>query len=266
MGDGLSLRPSEAVEGGAVAPDGDYTVAEANVIIFDYNGKAKASTGAMLNLVGDDGAEYAQFYSAGDPARIAPSDDGRRIVPASDEVKGLNKSTNLYTLLSNTVNAGFPENKMSDDITAIFKGMRATWQALLQQERKTLKRDDTRERFIPVPIKILQLPWEKKGAKTAAKAPAAAVKAATTKAATTKAAKAEEEAEDDGVTAKAVEVVRKLVEEKGPVTRQQVGVAVFKLKDPQRDAIAKAVFSAELQSALMAEGFSIDGETISAAE
>lgn len=253
---GLSLRPSEAVEGAAVAPDGNYTVAESGAVVFDYGGKAPAATALRWKLVGDDGAEFVQHYSAGDPTRLAPSEDGKKLVPANESVKGLNKSTNAFVLLSNTVNAGFPENRVSDDVS-IFVGMYAQFQQIPEPERKTLKRDDTRQRVIPVPVKILRLPWEKKGAKTAvaavAKKPAKAVEAA----------EAAEAAEEDSIVAKTVQLVKELVDKKGSVTRKEAGIAVFKLKDADRDKMAKFVYSPELLAAVMEAGLTVDGETIS---
>lgn len=253
---GLSLRPSDAIEGSAVAPDGNYRITGSKVELWDYNGKAPATVAIKLTMSGDDGSEFVQYYSAGDPTRLQPSEDGKRLVPTSEAVKGLNKSCNAFILLSNMVNAGFPENKIGDDMS-VFEGTYAQFQQIPEPERKTLKRavdENRRQSVIPVPVKILQLPWEKKGAapKTAAKA--------TGKATATKV----EETTNDSIMEKAVDLAREQIAQKGSVTRKEIGVAVFKIKDPDRDKIARVVYGAEFLAACVGAGLAVDGETISA--
>lgn len=257
MGESISLRPSEMVEGGAVPVDQNLTIKEARFCLYDYNGKAPMTTAGRLNLVNDEGVEYTQYYSVGDPERFKPSDDGKRLV-AVGAAQAVSKSSNFFILANEAVNAGFPENKIGDDITA-FEGLYAFWIGLPEPKRSGLVKapvvegQTVREKVVLVPSKIHKLPWEKKaaGAKATAGKPPVGMK---------------EEEEPGDVTADAVEFIGKVVADGGgSATRQEVAVRAFKdlANDPNRDAIAAAIYAPITQAALIADGFKVEGETIS---
>jgi hypothetical protein len=257
----VSISPSSMVEGGAIPVDKNLTVKEARFVLFDYQGKAKPTTAARLILVDDDGVEATQHYSAGDPERFVPSQDGLSLVPVG-AATSLSKSSNFHLLMANLVSAGFPENKLEDGNINILEGMYAFWIGVPEPKRSGLIRTPEQaargERMVPVPSLILKLPWEKKSKAPTAKPSATAAVAA--------AAVAEVEDEGDNITAKAVKFITSAVEkEGGSVTRQKLAVAVFKdlAKDPDRDAVASAIFSPEIQAALLGAGLKIKGETIS---
>lgn len=243
----VSLRPSDAAEGGVMPTDQDLEIKEARFVIWDYQGKAPASLAAKLILLADDGSEYAQYYSAGDPKRFVPTPDGEGILPASDSAAKLSKSSNYVLLMQELVNCGFPENRLGDDITVIER-TKAHWIAKPQPERIGLKREPgRREAMMLVPSQILKLPWEKKGKVTA---------------------KAAAKSMDSNYLDKAMAVIGKVLEEKGgECTRQDVAVAVFRdlAKDPDKNQVAKVIFSVEMQAVLAQAGYTLDGETISAA-
>lgn len=251
----VSIRPSEMVEGGVVPVDRNMTVKEARFALFNYVNKAgetvATTTAARLTLAEDDGSEHVQHYSAADPARFLPSQDGKELIPVGAD-PSLNKSSNFYVLMSNLISAGFPENRLSADIS-VLDGLYAFWIGIPEPKRPGLARTsdpEGRVRVIAVPSQIHNLPWEKAKAASGAKAaPGAGGKSG------------------EGVNGKAVEFIGKVVDEVGSITRQQLAVRVFKdlAKNPDRDAIATALFSPEIQAALIGAGFVVDGETITRA-
>ncbi len=108
--DNASLKPSEMVAGGAVPVDKNMEIREARFVVFDYQGKGNPTVAARLLLVDDDGVEFTQHFSAADPKRFQPSQDGKSVVPLG-AAEQLSNSSNFYVLLNNMVSAGFPENR-----------------------------------------------------------------------------------------------------------------------------------------------------------
>ena len=261
----VSIRPSDFVEGGAVPVDKNLLWKEARFNRFDYtkkDGTIVASTLALrITFLDDDGGEYVQQYSAGDLERFQPNpEDGGKTLVAVGTAQALSKSSNMYVMLNALINAGFPENRIPENgDVSVFDNLYTYNIGLPEPKRSGLVRaavaegETIRERVISVPSRILRLPWEKKDAKSAAKAPAAKGKPA---------APAAESDED--VTAQAIAFVGKHLVD-GETTRQKLAVAVFKdLKnDPHKDAIAGLIYKPEFQGALLANGYSLDGEKIS---
>jgi len=260
----VSIRPSDFVEGGAVPVDKNLLWKEARFNKFDYtkkDGTIVASTLALrVTYVDDDGGEYVQQYSAGDLERFQPNPaDGGKTLVAVGTAQALSRSSNMYVMLNALINAGFPENRIPEDgNVSIFDGLYTYNIGMPEPKRSGLVRaavaegETVRERIISVPSQILRLPWEKKGTKPAAKAPAAKGKAAI------------ETENDNDVTGQVIAFVGKHLVD-GETTRQKLAVAVFKdlAKDPNKDAIASLIFKPEFQGALLANGYSLDGEKIS---
>lgn len=253
----VSIKPSEMVEGGAVPVDRNLTWKECRFNLFEYKTKAGevvATTCALrINYVDDDGQDYEQQYSVSDPERFIPSQDGKTLV-AVGSAEVLSKSSNFYVLMNALVNAGFPENKLEEDVSSL-DGLETYNIGVPMPKRAGLKASEPaeggRERVLSVPSQIIKLPWEKKG-KTTAKS------------------KAKEETEDEGgdVTDAALEFVGKAVDEESPITRQKLATRLFKTeaKNPNKDAIATLLFKPEFQVTLLANGYTVDGEEISKAE
>src|SRR3990170_8564334 len=97
----VSIRPSNFVEGGAVPVDKNLLWKECRFNLFDYtrkSGEVVATTvAAKITYVDDDGTEYDQQYSVGDPERFMPSKDGKTLI-ATVEGSSLSKSSNFYIL------------------------------------------------------------------------------------------------------------------------------------------------------------------------
>ena len=250
---GVSIRPSDFVEGGAVPVDRNLLWRECRFNLFDYGGKAPATTAAKVVYVDDDGQEFEQQYSVGDPERFMPSQDGKTLV-AVGVAMALSKSSNFYLLINSLINAGFPENKLSEDLSTL-DGLYTYNIGLPEPKRaglaKAVASDQTREKIISVPSQILRLPWEKGKGAAVAKASATGV----------------EEGDEDAIAAKAVAFVANHLGEDGSTTRQNLAVAVFKdlAKDPDKDAVAGLIFKPEFAATLLAAGYTVSGETISKA-
>src|SRR3990167_6088446 len=122
-GQTAGLKPSEFVEGGGVVSDVDVGLKEVAFVLWDYNGRAPVRNPAiMAKMVEDEGTEHVQYWSAGQSKDWMPSEDGKKLV-AVGSGSGLNSGSNAGILLTSIVNAGFPEDKIGDDIT-VFQGMR----------------------------------------------------------------------------------------------------------------------------------------------
>lgn len=261
MTNGVSIRPSEFVEGGAVPVDRNLTWKECRFNLFDYTRKdgtvVATTTAARITYQDDDGQEFVQQYSAGDPDRFIPSQDGKTLVPVGT-AQVLSKSSNFFILMNALINAGFPENRLGEDIS-VLDGLYTYNIGLPEPKRAGLVRqavEGARERVLSVPSQILRLPWEKKGKVAPARGKAAAVPAAD--------AGGEGETGDE-ITKKALDFVSKHLGPSGVVTRQQLAVSIFKdlAKDPDKDAVATLIFKPEFAGALLANGYKVDGEKIS---
>lgn len=259
---GVSLKPSDAVEGGAVPVDMNLLYKEARFNVFDYTtkeGKVVGTTVALrVKSVNDDGSEYEQQYSVGDPGRFTVSEDGKSI-----EGPNMSKSSNAFLFLKGLVDAGFPENKLGDDIS-VLDGTYAYHIGVPEPKRSGLaprpvaEGQVVRPKTLSIPSKILRLPWEKKtGAKGAATKPAAKGKVADENVGDGE----NDMGDNDGVVAKAVAFVAAHATE-GKAIRKSLGVAVFKelAKDPDKDAIAEMIYAKdapEFEAGLAAEGITL---------
>ena len=247
----VGWKPSDFVEGGAVPVDKNLTWKENRFNVFDYtkkDGTVVASTVALrVTYVDDSGNEFVQQYSAADKERFTPSPDGKTLVAITEGAK-LTKSSNFAILVNALINAGFPENRIpeSGDVS-VLDGLYTYNIGLPEPKRAGLQREEgARERVLSVPSKILRLPGEKKG-----------------RAATKTAAKGGDDGVD--VTALALKFVADNLGDDGSTTRQKLATAVFRklAKDPNKDAIAGLIFRPEFQVALLSNGYSVEGETIS---
>ena len=199
---GVSLRPSDMVEGGLL-DDVVATVVEARFVMWDYDGKSDSGDVPLLKctLATDDDHEVDQYWSAGSAKDWAPSADGKRLIPVGN-AKGINLRSNLGVFLTSAINAGFPPEKLEDDIS-VLDGMVAHFIQVAAPKRSGLPvraREDGREfeKTILTVDEISKLPWEKgKGGKSKT----------TSKSGKGKAASSSKDAGDGEVEAKAEEVI-----------------------------------------------------------
>ncbi len=232
-GQTAGLKPSEFVEGGGLVSDVDVVLADVKFVLWDYNGRVPVPNPAiMAKMVEDEGTEHVQYWSAGQSKDWMPSEDGRRLV-AVGSGSGLNSGSNAGILLTSIVNAGFPEDKIGDDIT-VFQGTKCHVVRTAAPKRNIVKepRADGRvyEDTVLTVSKIISLPWEKKGvvAKGVGKPQAASG------------------GDGDELNTKAVGLVMEILAGEGkPVPKQQLVTRVFQAakSDPDRNKLVQLVHS-----------------------
>ena len=241
----MSLRPSEASEGGAF-PRGYLTVTAAKFGEYHYqtkdqqgnptpaldeNKKPIISMAAIITLENETGDQFEQVYSIGRPDRYTISADGQVL-----EGGILSKACNFYKLMTEVVNQGYPEGSIKDNLSETFVGMSAYWDEMPNGQRTLI-----------VPQGQLTLPGVNGTGPAASAAPA------------TPAAPAD-------MVAKAVELVQAGIAANGSMTRQQLGGEAFNqnLDAANQQALMNAIFDQSLVDALAAVGITLDKETFSA--
>lgn len=161
------FKPSNFSEGGGLLNDANVTVKDAAIVLWDYQGKGPL-TPAIKFVFAVEGEEnpVEQYWSVGKASDWQPSEDGKTLVPIGKSTQ-LVQSSNGGILLASIVNAGFPEDKITDDITC-FVGMQGHVIRVPAPQRTGIVKtpradgksfDDT----ILVFDKITAFPWEKKG-------------------------------------------------------------------------------------------------------
>lgn len=260
---GASLLPDDMVQGGLIGdPPLNLKYTNMQFVVWDYDGKTQKDengTERMVTvlavrgeLIDDEGKIHNQYWSSGDPALFQPSPDGKRAVPVG-RAEALSSSTNLAVLMAGCINAGFPKERISDDITTL-NGMVALSHRVPAPERGgSNKRPTTGEqKFKPtvlVPSKILRLPWENGGAEAAPTTGSAGAGANT------------------DVMSDAMEYAAELLAEKGEVTKGQLTGGVFAKRGqhPNKAAIVKLVHTKEFLDALVESGIAVvEGDKIRA--
>ena len=237
----MSLKPSEASEGGefprgylsvTTAKFGEYHYmtkdAQGNPTpALDENKKPIVTLAALITLENETGNQFEQVYSVGRPDRYTVSADGQVL-----EGGQLNKACNLYKLVVECVNQGYPDQSLSANLSETFVGMSAYWDEIPNGQRTLI-----------VPVRDLTPP----GANGAAPAaPAVAAPAAAT-----------------DMVAKAVELVQAGIATDGSITRQALGQLAFgqSLDNASQMALMNVIFDESLVTALAAVGVKLDKDT-----
>ena len=156
----LSLKPSDFVLGGGVPSDRNLYITSAEFTYWDYNGQTAAVTALKILYTDDDGVESTQFYSAGSPDRLKPSSDGKSL-ESIGVATGITRNSNCSIFIESLVAAGFPENKIGDDI-GVISGLRIFAVAKEQPKRAGIKGKVGESKVVLVVSKILLMPWDKK--------------------------------------------------------------------------------------------------------
>ena len=239
----MSLRPSEASEGGAF-PRGYLTVTAAKFGEYHYmtkdpqgnptpaldeNKKPIISMAAIITLENETGDQFEQVYSIGRPDRYTVSADGQVL-----EGGILSKACNFYKLMTEVVNQGYPEGSIRDNLSETLVGMSAYWDEMPNGQRTLI-----------VPQGQLTLPGVN------GTAPAAPTAAPTAPA---------------DMVSKAVELVQAGIAANGSMTRQQLGGEAFNqnLDTANQQQLMNVIFDESLVKALAAVGITLDKETFSA--
>jgi len=254
----LSLNPEGFTEGGGLVDDVDGIIKESLFVAYDYNGKSKDPAPCIKLTVDVDGDEHTQYYSMGTTKDWIPSEDGKQLIKAGS-ANSIRLTSNGGIFLKALVDAGFPTDKLGDDIT-VLEGVKAHFIQIPEPERKgitrTKEQQDKIDKWGPKTIlvvsEIIELPWDKKEAKTK-KTPGSTTAtksaAAPTKTATKTATKETDDSADD-VATKATEWVMEFLGESGSVAKKDLPTKIFKEKkdDPDKNAVIKLVFTDEFLS------------------
>ena len=119
----ISFNPTDAISGGTVIDDVQAQVVSIRSCLFDYHGKAPQPTVALhahyRYMVEGQTVDAHEYYSAGDPKNLIPSQDGRQLIPVGSQ-GGLNDNCNALLFMSSWVNAGFTQ-AIGNDL-AVFDG------------------------------------------------------------------------------------------------------------------------------------------------
>jgi len=228
---GVSLRPSDMVQGGLL-DDAVVEFTGCGFVMFDYQGKADPAPAFGTELVDIDGGDPTkQYWTVGKAKDWMPSDDGKTLV-AVGSATALNNNSNFALLMASIVNAGFPEDKIGDDIS-VFNGMVAHVHRVAAPKRSGLSGGSVgpdgqkREQTVLVVDTIEKLPWERKKGKGAPK--------------TKKKGKAKSKAPVDDA---AVEFVMGVLADKGgEVAKKELPrLAITGLDADIRNAVVKLVY------------------------
>jgi hypothetical protein len=253
-----SLNPETFIEGSGLIDDVDVTLISNKFALFDYNGTVTPGSPSLLvKMQDDEGNEYDQYYSMGSAKDWMPSEDGSQLL-AVGSATSIRISSNGGILLKSLVDAGFPVDKLGDDITILDGTVVHVIRVPAPQRpgvKMTDKQKEREEKYGPATILVVSeirtLPWDKKTPKGAPKAAAKPVGKPTTKPVaaktTVKAAPAPEpEEEVSELSEKAINAVMEILAN-GPAAKKELPAKLFQTmkEDPDRNAIVKMVFDDE---------------------
>lgn len=277
---GISLKPSDATQGGGLFDDVDVLVKEVRTALWDYNGQIQVPVPALKVTFAREDGEFQQHYSAGDAKNFVPSQDGKRFIPVGNST-GINESTNAMAFLMSFVNSGFPENKIGEDVS-VFEGTICHVGNVPQKERKGLVQDPNKKKgTVLVVNKIHALPWETDKAKqflvsmqqpkTGPQAMpimgsgSGSFQAASPQAGPSVASGSVQVASNGELTGKAQEgLIAILASKGGQIAKSQLAQTAFQhfAKDPDRNALVQLMYQ---DAFLAAPGspWKFDGSTVS---
>ena len=98
----ISFFGDDLADGGGPPIQQNLRITDALFVPFNYDGKSPQVTALRLSLLTDQGNTLTQHYSCGDPNRIKPTPDGRRLTAMPT------KGSNFGILMIAITNAGFP--------------------------------------------------------------------------------------------------------------------------------------------------------------
>lgn len=173
----VSLNPETFTEGGGGLindVEGEFSGFKFMSINPSSQEVVPGDTPYLLADFAVEGETYGMRWSCGGAANWEVGANGKSLKSKGAQ-KGINKGSNLGIFLASLYNAGFPKDKLGNDIE-ILNGMIAHIIRVPEPERKGLNRPPTqpgREKSIPTIHKIIKFPWDKTAAKGKGKGPAA---------------------------------------------------------------------------------------------
>lgn len=229
-----SFDPENFTEGGYF-DDKDCTIVKAEIVEFDYAGKADAICALAVTLRedgnDDDSDDRTEYYKIGELSKFTPSADRKHYVPVGSVV-AMNKTGKAALFLKALKEKGFEMSKLAKGIDGL-EGLHGHVNIIPMPEMKGIDKKDLK---ILIFTKLTEGPATTavKGAKTAKKKADAKGDATETKVASPAAAASVGGAED-----KAQEVIIGLISAKGgKINKSAIPQAMFaEIKDaPLRNA------------------------------
>uniref|UniRef100_A0A6M3IJH9 Uncharacterized protein n=1 Tax=viral metagenome TaxID=1070528 RepID=A0A6M3IJH9_9ZZZZ len=139
----VSMNPDTFSEGGGLIDDVNVVIKDAIFCMTDYQGKMQVEQPVAKVTFDIDGEETKQYYSVGDRAKFAPSEDGRHIVQVGTAEK-FTKKSKFAMLLTSLVNCGMEKSKLEDgDIKAMVGIGGHVMRVSYANTMKDSKKDDT---------------------------------------------------------------------------------------------------------------------------
>lgn len=252
---GATLDPRTHTKGAGV-PDGDYILKTVTCDEFTYPDGSKTVPAIMVLYADahDPSVTHEQAYSAGDLARLVPSDDKRRMVHPRGEAASYAGGSNASLWLNSIMKAGY--EFQGDDVTQV-QGMKVTITAVAQEKRPGLK-DQKEGKTISLVSKILAMPG---------KAPVAAGRPTATASATpaSTAAPANGSASASDLDSTAIQAVMQALEAAPEHSLKVKGLAVRCLKfapGTKLNDLTKLITPEWLVAQADATGWTTDGEAV----
>lgn len=253
------LAPSNQQEATGLIDNVDVTFNEVRVVLWDYNGKVPNLTPALQVTMGlDDDSVQVQYYSLGKATDWQPNEDGTQIV-AVGKATGIATNSNAALLINSLVNAGFPENKVTDDVRFL-EGLKVHMARVPAPKRGGAPkppREDGRvfEDTVLVAESIISFPWDKKSTTPKGKPATAgttAGKPATAKTTAPAAAAQTEAGGDDDIDSRCQAFMLEILAENGnSIAKNQIPGLMLKkaAKDPDKNTMVSRAFQDAFLSA-----------------
>jgi hypothetical protein len=108
----MSLKVSDQQES-QFLEEGDYTCTF-ETCMFDYNGNVVVPVPALhVTMTDSEGKDHEQYYSAGKPEKVVPTEDGAGFDIENDA--GLSQNSNAAQFLKSLVDSGLDEDEFLSD-------------------------------------------------------------------------------------------------------------------------------------------------------
>jgi hypothetical protein len=257
----VSFNPNTATSG--FLDDVDVEITDAQTCEFDYNGQQAAQPALCLELTDVNGGQHPQYWTCGQAADWAPTEDGASFTPLSGKT-GFNDNSNIMILFKSILEAGgdavIPILDSGDCKRLI--GMKAHVMLKKVQRQGLIRtgKNAEKEPTVLVVSKIHSLP----GADT--KKPLGKATATTAKPAGGKANGAAAEAPND-IDSALIAALMEALAENDPLPKKsllQLASGAFKGTPLHSKAIARSN-SADFLKSLPDNGISFDGAQFSLA-
>ena len=232
MANCVSLKPSDAIAGGGLLDNEDVRVIKSRIGMLDYQGKQQPVPAIEWTLERMNGeGNTVEFWKIANPDHWAPSDDGKGLVAIGRETE-LKDSTNAMKLIVSLINAGYPEDRITEDVS-LFEGLECHL-TRVAAERAGL--ENTKGKTTLTVAKINKYPWEADTPKSKGKSKGKS------KAKTTPAPEANKEDTESKATTFILEL---LAENPDGIEKAKIAPAVFKKfqkDDPARADIVQLIY------------------------